>query len=174
MNDEKKLINALKSNNKENIETVFEYIFNTYRSYVAFVASMYLKDRHDIDDIIQEVFVGFFNNARNVNTSIKSYLSISTKNRCINLIKKKQGVVLLNDKVEFIVSDDLKSESYYQLIDDMKSFLQPEEVELIIKHIINGLTFKEISIDSNTNENTIKTKYYSAIKKYVRECHEKM
>ena len=53
MNDEKRLINALKSNNRENIETVFEYIFNNYKSYVAFVASMYLKDRHDIDDIIQ-------------------------------------------------------------------------------------------------------------------------
>lgn len=59
MNDEKRLINALKSNNRENIETVFEYIFNNYKSYVAFVASMYLKDRHDIDDIIQDVLSDF-------------------------------------------------------------------------------------------------------------------
>lgn len=174
MNDEKRLINALKSNNRENIETVFEYIFNNYKSYVAFVASMYLKDRHDIDDIIQDVFVGFFNNAENVNTSIKSYLSISTKNRCINLIKKKQSIVLLDDKVELIVSDDLKSESYHQLIAEMKRLLESEEVDLIIKHIVDGLTFKEISKNMNTNENTIKTKYYSAIKKYVRESHEKM
>lgn len=169
MDDQRKLMLAVNSNNRDELISTYEYIFNKYKSYVAFIASSYFDNIHDIDDVIQDVFISFFNNIKNVNKSIKSYLSVTTKNQCINLVKKRSRL-LPSESIETLVSDQTNySDTFNKLISDLSTVLNKQEIDIILMHVIDGLTFNEIAQKTNKKQSSIKTRYYNALKKYERK-----
>ena len=169
MDDQKRLNIAINSNNRDELISTYEYIFNKYKSYVAFIASSYFDNIHDIDDVIQDLFISFFNNVKNVDKSIKSYLSVTTKNRCINLVKQRSRL-LPSENIETLVSEQVNySDTFNKLISDLSTILKKEEVDIILMHVIDGLTFNEIAKKTNEKESTIKTRYYSSLRKYERK-----
>lgn len=175
MTDEKKLNNALKSNDISEINSVFEYLYLKYKPYVAFVSANYLTNTCDIDDVIQEVFMEFFNNANKVKSSIKSYLAILAKNRSIDLYRKNKKIVIVEESVLDINNPpdniDLIKErhkSLDDLINDLKLCLTEVEVKIILLHLLEFETFKDIGVIVSMNEKTVKSCYYRALKKYEK------
>ena len=57
---------------------------------------------------------------------------------------------------------------YSNLISDLKKVLNNLEIAVIIKHIVEGQSLKDIAISLNKNTNTIRTIYNRAIKKYKK------
>ncbi len=64
---------------------------------VFFVTARYLKDKAEIEDVVQETFVQFFGHASAVGTSVRSYLTASVKNLALNAITKKLFIGMKGD-----------------------------------------------------------------------------
>lgn len=164
MSLEKRLVDALNSKNKIIIEETFKLIYDSYFKLVYFCVGNYVDNKDDVEEIVNDVFLNFFNHLNNINTngSIKYYLTSSAKNSALNFLKKQKRVVVTenieNVGVEYQYHDN-------DLIDKVKENLTFEESSLVIDHVIVGKSLREIAKENNTNANTLKSKYRRAILK---------
>lgn len=166
---EEKLRIALKYKNKNTLNNVFEEIYYEYGNLVGFVISKYVQDKGDIEELINDVFLSFFNNLYKIKLkNIKSYLTTAAKNKAISYLRKNKNSYILDDNcISKIVEQS--NTLYYQIIRSMKDILSDEEINLIIEHTVYDVSFKELAKKSNKPISTISTQYYSAINKYKTE-----
>lgn len=167
MDLEKKLNNALYLNDKSKLKLVFEEIFITYKGLVAFIISSYIESRDDIDDLIYETFLQFFNNASNIQTNIKGYLTTIAKNKTLNFINKQRR----SENVDIELLDSLHYQSYKLtdhfslIVTQMHQHLSYIEINIILDHLIEDMTFNEIADKYSINVNSVKSRYFRALKK---------
>ena len=173
MTDEKRLLRAIQSDRKEEPEVTFQYLYTKYKPLVSFVVAQFVRNKSDIEDITQETFINFFNHVESINSSIKTYLTVSAKNITLNFLKK-------NQKLSYVDADEISNLDDHSLIDyfpnarfnelirDMKSVLSEEEVNIILLHLVDDVKFDDIALRFNQNVKTVKTKYYRALKKYKK------
>ena len=163
MNLERKLVSALNSKDKTKIESVFRQIYDSYFKLVYFCISNYISVKEDIEDIVADVFVSFFNHLDSINIdgSIKYYLTTTAKNKAINFVKKKKEVILEDN-----VLNSMKYESKPNLLLlSLNEKLTKEERYIIVSHVLYDYTLNEIATELNENLNTIKSKYRRTIQK---------
>ena len=163
MNLERKLVSALNSKDKTKIESVFRQIYDSYFKLVYFCVSNYINVHEDIEDIVADVFVSFFNHLDSINIdgSIKYYLTTTAKNKAINFVKKKKEVILEDN-----VLNSMKYESKPNLLLlTLNEKLTKEERYIIVSHVLYDYTLNEIATELNENLNTIKSKYRRTIQK---------
>lgn len=169
MEDELILKLALKSNDPKKLESTFNYFFNKYKNLVIFVSSSYLKNKEDALDVTQDTFVQFIKNSKFVISSVKSYLTKTARNLSLNLLKSKSKVFLSGDEDELNYLNNLNEENHNEdfilLLSSMKNVLSDDDIKIVLMHLVFGYTFLEISKKLNTNEKTINSKYYRALKK---------
>ena len=174
MTDEKRLLRAIQSERKEEPEVTFQYLYTKYKPLIYFVVAQYVRNDSDIEDITQETFINFFNRVESINSSIKTYLTVSAKNIAFNFLKKNQKLCyvnideITNSDVEYSTDNYFPNERFDELIRDMKSVLSEEDVNIILLHLINDVKFEDIALQFNQNVKTVKTKYYRALKKYKK------
>ena len=172
MTDEKKLNRLLKNGSRGEILQFYEYLYNEFKPLLIFVASKYLTDFEDIKDIVQDTFLDFFNslNSNTNHTNIKALLTISCKNKAIDLLRRKKKIVYTDiEKIDSINDyDDLSHKSYKEIIEEMKTILSNDEMSIIIKHLVYGISLVDIAKERNTNISSIKSTYYRSIKKYKK------
>ena len=178
MNDERLLANAIKSNNKAKIEDAFCFIYNKYKPLVVFVASKYLRNIGDINDVVQDTFISFFNNIASVKTNIKSYLTVTVKNKAIDFIRKNKKIDYVDvTEVDIINNEDyyktISNDAFIEMVDELKRTLGNDEANIIIMHLIENLDFKDIALKYNEKENSVKTRYYRALKKFKERNNKK-
>lgn len=167
MTDERRLISAIRSGKRDEPKATFQYLYSKYKPLVCFIAARYIKEKADIEDVVQETFVRFFNHAGDVRTSVKSYLTVCAKNLALDM-RKKNGKVVPMDEEGF--SSDMPvgtdPSDFEALIEDMKRVLSEEDIRIILLHLVEDFKFEDIAVKLKQNVRTIKTKYYRALKKY--------
>ena len=95
---EKRLARAKKNKDEKQINAIFEEIFNDYSKLVAFIISKYVDIREDVEDLVMDVFLKFYDAALKTELkNIKAYLTVSAKNTSINFIKAKKGIFIEYD-----------------------------------------------------------------------------
>ena len=167
VSNERLLSSSIKSGNKDKIRYAFEKIYNDYVILVAFYIGKYISNQETIKDLTNDVFVSFFNNASNINGSIKFYLLKSSRNKCLNYLKKERNITLVEYDDLFFETNNFESHySYKELVADLTSVLDEKSVRIIIMHAVEGYTFKEIASVLNLNYKTVNKIYERAIKKY--------
>ena len=166
MTDERRLEIAVHSVKPDEPKATFQYLYIKYRPLVAFLAARYLRDRADIDDVVQDTFINFFNHAKDVRTSVKSYLTATAKHLAFDLNKKNGKVVSMDDLPSEKSVDSYSNAAFEAFIEDMKKILSGEDVQIILLHLVEDLTFGDVAKELGQNERTVKTKYYRALKKY--------
>ena len=169
MNEEKKLLKVLSSGDQHLINIFFEEIYNKYKGLVYFIIAKYVKNNDDIIDLSQDVFLSFFNNADKVSTSIKYYLTTTSKNMALNFLKKTRKMSYIDiDTIDKIVEDNRSKNNDDDFLDKLsllKLHLKKEEYDILYMHLFDNFTFKTISTKLNMKESTVKTLYYRTIKK---------
>ena len=168
MTDEKRLYSAIRSGKRDEPKATFQYLYTKYKPLVCFITARYLKEKADIEDVVQETFVRFFNHAGDVRTSVRSYLTVCAKNLALDM-RKKNGKVVPMDEEGFpseMPEDIDRNGGFEALIFDMKRVLSEEDIRIILLHLIEDLRFGDIAVKLEQNERTVKTKYYRALKKY--------
>lgn len=86
----------------------FEGIYREYRGYVLEVARKYSRNVHDAEDIMQETFIAFYKDMQKKELkgegyrNIKTWLSVTAKNKALNLLRKRDKIVLLEDLSDLV------------------------------------------------------------------------
>lgn len=169
MTFEKRLVNAKKLHNKEKLDVLFEDIFNEYSHLVAFIIYKYVKEKEDVEDLVMDVFIKFYETclASHI-ANIKSYLASMAKNKAINYVKSKMNKDIVYDE-DIVMEVEAASSNYQDIIDEISKYLDQEEVNIIIMHNVYGYSFVEVAKKLNKPATTIRTKYHRIIKKIERQ-----
>lgn len=168
MSLEARLRQAVKLANIDMIHSVFSDIYESYSKLIYFTVVQIVNNNKDAEEIVQDVFISFYNNInKNEINNIKYYLIVSGKNKAINYLKKKKEEVLLDENTVFNVLDS-KVNDYSLIIDKMKLYLSDTEIEILISHILYEETFKDIAIKLNKKLNTVLSIYHRGIKKFKK------
>lgn len=163
---ERRLYHRIQSGNEEQIHKLFNEIYSTYGKLVFFVISKYVYQYQDIEDLTNDVFLSFFNQIQQINLkgNIKSYLAISAKNTALNFIKRKKANIEVSESI-FLIPDK-NNNSYYLLLKELEECLSKEEIDIVLKHVVEGIKFRFIAEEMKKPTNSVITTYHRAIKKF--------
>ncbi len=167
---DKKLFEALKNIKQGNIEA-FTIIFERFSLYLLKIAYRYLKNIHDAEDIVEDVFIGFIKNIKSIreNTSPLSYLYRAVINRSLNKLKKFNSNTIIE-----IDYHSLSPEEHYfkkKKIENVKNAI--EELPPIFKEVVklkiyDELSYKDIAKALNIKIGTVMSRL-SRAKKRLKE-----
>jgi RNA polymerase sigma-70 factor (ECF subfamily) len=140
----------------------FDSFYNGTSKYVFFTLKKYIKDSMRIEDLMQDVYIKFMNKIDDLDLDKFniSYLTTMARNLAIDNLRKENNQISYNDDFVYQYSDINQKEDYMYLLEK----LQKEEKEIIYLHLIESLTFKEISILFDIPIQTIYSKYKVALK----------
>lgn len=163
--EDKILFNEIKNRNLK----VYEALFTNYYPQLVRFAEGYIFDKQECEDIVQNLFIYFWENAEKVNLdlSIKSYFYQSVKNRCLNHLRDLQ----IHDKHNLLYLEAMLNQENYEELQDPEIIVQinaaiaklPEQMAEIIKlKYLEGKKLMEIARMNQISENTVKTQLQRA------------
>ena len=156
---------------KRNDELGLEILFDRYYRPLCVYAMKYLDDIHIAEDIVQEVFIRFWEGKiyKNIKGSLKNYLFVSVRNRSVNYLKsslnvKTEYIKHLNEEFAFEQFDDdqivEKKQKLYREIEK----LPPQSKKVLKLIVFEKLKYKEVSEELDISLNTVKTHFSRALK----------
>jgi len=153
----------------------FKSIFSNHYNALCAFGNRYISDTFAVEDMIQEVFVSFWEKRQNFEheNAVKSFLYTSVRNKCLNHLKhlavlkkhEKQLIYELESK-QFFSRHLIEEETFNQLYIEISHL--PESAQKIMLLALKGLKNKEIATTLGISENTVKTQKkiaYSKLKK---------
>ena len=116
------ILKEIRDGNKE----TFERLFHKYYERLVIYAERFLFDRASSEDLVQEVFIHFWENSKSIHitTSLKAYLYRMVRNKGLNYLKSLK------------LTDDLESVNYSNEHDFFYNSIETQEE--------NGLKFKKV------------------------------
>jgi RNA polymerase sigma-70 factor (ECF subfamily) len=119
-----------------------------------------ISNRHDAEDIVQEVFLSIWKSGSSFKNEIsfKAYLYLSTRNRCIDFLRKKRikseeldSHILSQDEMDHIVKGEA-----FSLLHKAIEKLPPQSKRVILRSM-KGLSVQEVADSLGVSINTVKT-----------------
>lgn len=172
MVDKQQESNYFKRMQKGDMEA-FEYFFREYMYLLYSYALGFLKDKEAAEDIVQDVFVYFWNHRERLQYtgSVYGYLQRAVKNACVNAksheqVKQKyvQEVLYTEDEAFDWHDEEAFREVRRRLLDAIDRL--PEKCkEIFMMSSTDGLKYREIAQQMGISENTVKTQVKLAYKK---------
>jgi RNA polymerase sigma-70 factor (family 1) len=163
---------------KNGDESAFEGLCREYFKVLSVFAKKFLNDLDLAQDIVQEVFVKFYEQREKleVHTSLKALLYQSVRNRCLDHIRSQQTRSAHHEQILYqnagsdIDSTDLieqaeLEEKIYAAIADL-----PEQCQLIFKMSrLDGMKNQEIADALNLSKRTVETQISNALKRLRKD-----
>ena len=166
MNDDQ-ILNLLQNNDKN----AYKQLFLKYYSPLCEYASQYISDE-DSEELVQDLMLFIWETRKSliIGTSLKSYLFISTKHRCLNAINKQ----LYHERIHNHIYDKLKDQ-----FEDPDFYLEGELIALVTKAIrelpedyrlafelnrFHHLTYNEIADRTGVSPKTIAYRICQSLK----------
>jgi len=149
------------------MERAFESLYNKYSGLLLYLSMQIVKRRDIAEEIVNDTFLKFFNNIHKIdyNRNIKYWLCRAAKNASMDYLKVLNNQVTLSNEFVMNCPDEHHRSNYHDTIMKFKSFLDENELDIVVLHIIFQCTFKEIAIEKNVSINVISGKYKRAIEK---------
>ena len=156
-------IEKLRSTSKEEVDSVFNLIFNKYKNLVYYVSFDILKNSEDAKDIVNDTFLRMYDNRDKLisETKLKYFLLVSAKNLSINRYNENKNHLPYSDDVEG-QSDDSHLSIY---LEKFKDVLDAKEYRFLVLHIVYEFSFREIAKTYNLTTSQVSSKYQRGIKK---------
>ena len=125
------------------------------------------------EDLLQETFVKFLQNLQNINSddSVQGYLMLLSRNLTLDYFKKNNRVREIDEINDDLSSHDQKEIDKNILIEKIKSILKDKEFEIFTLHVLDELTFEEISKLIKRPLGTVLWSYKNSIKKIRKEVN---
>ena len=158
-----KVLDDFQSASREKIERAFNIIYSEYSFLVYYIALSIVKNKDNAQDITNETFLKFFQNRLSINKrkNVKYYIVSVAKNSALNFANSQSRLCSLEMEVETYD----KKDSFQEYLDKFSDFLDKEELDLIVFHLLYDYSFREISKIKNTTTSSISSKYRRAIVK---------
>lgn len=155
---------------------VFEKIFHEYYASLCYFANKFVQDEEVAKDIVQEVFVHFWESKGHFNNRIalKSFLYNCVQNGALNYLNKLHIQKKHNKQLELPITDaddifrfEVETDVFEKIFIAIEEL--PEECRRIFKmSYIEFLNIKTICERLGVAESTVKTQRQRA-KKYLKE-----
>lgn len=155
--------------------SALEYFFQEYMELLYYRALGYVKEPLVAEDIVQEVFIRFWDNRRELNLSISvpAYLTRAVINACKNYLehvcvqqKYEQQYKAENQEAEEFW--DYDADELEALRERLNVFIDslPEKCrEIFVLACVEGLKYREVAERLDVSVNTVKTQVKSAYAK---------
>ena len=155
---------------KEGDDSAFRLFFDRYAKRLYNFSIYYLKSKPDAEEMVQDVFVKFWNNREQLNSggNIKAYLFRVAVNTAYDIVKKKKqegldidiiaNTIFKNDTWDEVLYQDLQNR-HDRLIDEMPE--KRKEIYFLSRK--KGLSNKEIAEELNISVRTVESQIYKAI-----------
>jgi len=115
---------------QENDQKAYQQLFMKYYSPLCEYASQYIRD-DEAEELVQDLMLYIWESREYlvIQESLKSYLFMATKNRCLNAIKKK----LYHEQVHSVLYEKLKDQFEdpdYYIVNELSDIIQKAIEEL--------------------------------------------
>lgn len=167
MHDEK-LIRRLKSNDQQAYSDLFDRYFGGLFSF-----AYNMVFREDVAyDIVQEIFVAVYEKSSGLrdDSSLKSFLYTSVKNRCYNYLRDRK----VEDRWLILYAEACMAANALDVIEDdellrrVNEFMEtlPDQCrEVCMMRLAEGRSFGEIAARLDISESTVRVQLHRGIKK---------
>ena len=156
---------------KRGKEYAFDFFFNYYYPGLCVYAQKLISlTEEQAKDIVQDVFVKFWNDRGklNIQFSIRSYLFVSVKNKCFDILRKKNRNIIVQ---EITVEHDLTDESFETyILSELETLFNkslnklPERCREVFElSRFHGLKNREIAAKLNLSEKTVENQVTKAL-----------
>lgn len=161
---------------KNKDEDAFRQLFYAYRPKLFYIALKELRDKHDAEDCIQEVFLRILKQIKEYDHSKSSFSTwvIMILKNCMNDIKKQRtinGEKYLIDSLT-VYSRGVKNNFDLEvLLSEIEQVIGEEKYKVLTLKRGFNLTFLEISEELSIHPSKAKTLYYEGYKEateYIR------
>ena len=139
-----------------------ELLFKEHFDFLCLVALSILKDSSSSKDVVQDFFLSYWKNRRQIvlNISFKSYAIKSVKNlsfQVLRQIEKEQKS--LKEFVPLEIEDDIPPLPTSQNIklQELLNKLPEKRKQIFISYVIDGQSYAEIAESNGISINTVKT-----------------
>jgi len=154
---------------------LYNYIWKNYNKKISYYIKSFLNvDRHDINDVTQEVMIKVYKNLESYdfNYAFSTWIYRITRNHCIDLLRKKKvNLENLTDKhstKKHTPENSLIDLELKNSINAALNSLDDTEREISFLHFYEGLKYKDISKIIDMPVGTIKYRM-SQIKKQLKK-----
>ncbi len=138
----------------------FKEIFKEFYASQIIFALKLIGNKHDAEDIVQDVFLNIWRSKPVFKNEIafKSYIYLSTRNKCIDYLRKKKPDTGSLESIEDI-SNDVDFAVREEAFRIMEKAIQklPNQTREIMNLSMKGLSIQDIAQKLNISVNTIKT-----------------
>lgn len=160
------IIKELKTRNYES----FDQFYNLTKQQVFYAIISIIKDQMLAEDLLQDTYVKFLEKIDQYieGSNVTAYLSQIGRNLAINMYNKRKKEIKSEEIIDQIPAEETTKEDdpeIFKLLD----LLDMKEREVVVLHVINDLTFREISEVMKKPLGTVLWIYNKAIKKLKRK-----
>jgi len=168
---------ALLSKMQDGDLTVFDEFFTMTKNALYYSIIAVLRDESMSEDIMQDAYIRFLENVRTIqpNKNPLGYLLKIGRNLAIDYQRKQQKESYLEEYENpdvYGAVDPEGDDDFERIQAKMQEILRPEEYEIVILHVINELSHKEIAEILKKPLGTITWTYRNAIKKLEKGLSE--
>ncbi len=149
-------------------KSVYKNVFNQFYKGMVLYANNFLFDQQASEDVVQEVFISLWENAKDIEIkiSLKAYLYAMVRNKCLNYLKSLKvtddfnlidlsSMLTIEDDLD-LISEEEKTIVYGQILKIVETF--PESMQQIFKlKFIENYKYLEIADELGISVNTVKT-----------------
>lgn len=154
----------------------FERLFRRYYRLLCDYGRSILGDRELAEDVVQEVFIYFWNNREviHIQMSVKAYLYTAVRHGALNVLKKqlieRKHNPQLTEFVEFLQTSEYSDEEQEEInrIRQVMAELPKQCLKVFLMSAVDGKKYQEIADELDISINTVKThvsKAYRLIRK---------
>lgn len=140
----------------------FDVIYYETQKSVYLSIKLIVSDKSVIEDLMQDTYMKALDSLQSYNpgTNFNAWISKIARNLALNYYNKNKRIDVLDSSDDVFQIEDSSSKLTYYL-----SFLEGNERDVVIYHIILNMSFKEIGNILNVPQSTAFYTYKSALKK---------
>ncbi|MDP3452244.1 MAG: sigma-70 family RNA polymerase sigma factor [Bacteroidales bacterium] len=143
-----------------NKKYAFKALFSEFYASQVMFSIKIVGNKQDAEDIVQEVFLSIWKSNSSFKNEIafRAYLYLSTRNKCIDFLRKKR---LVNKEIDVnVISEEeidhiVRGEAYMLLYKAIEKL--PPQAKRVIVRSMKGLTVQEVADSLNISVNTVKS-----------------
>ncbi len=158
---------------KEGDMVAFDTLYHKYSHKLYDFAKMYLKQKEDAEEIVQDVFVKIWEakSKINENESFESFLFTIAYNATMSLLRKRVTESKSREYLKTIqlieedkIVDELHFKEVSNKVNSLLNDLTPRQKEIFLLSREDGLSHKEIAKKLNISENTVNNHLVTSLK----------
>jgi RNA polymerase sigma-70 factor (family 1) len=151
----------------------FDTIYKKYSGRIFYFAFNLLKNKEDAENIVQEVFIKFWENRENIrlHNSFSSYIFAITHNTSIDLIRKKlkdskfkDHLFSIQERFENPIQANLEFNESQKHVLEVIDKLTKRQRQVYLMHHEEGFTYHEIADKLDISVNTVENHMAAALR----------